>query len=78
MSAWTHSMCPRCWNDRHPEKPTTIERDGRGAHERCCYCGWFHASGIYVRETPESADLVCREATLDGWTHNNVEPEDGV
>lgn len=68
MSPWTHSICARCWNDRQTD-PFEPERDGQGALERCCWCGYMHCTGIYLRESPESAELAWCRARLPGHAH---------
>jgi hypothetical protein len=68
VSEYTHSICARCWNGYYPERVFEPERDGQGALERCCFCGFFHKTGIYVKRAPESAELACR-ARLPGHSH---------
>ncbi len=56
MSDLNHAICNRCWDARHPEKPSTPH--GGGELERCCYClGPNQRSGIYVRALLE--DTLC-------------------
>jgi len=43
---WPHSMCLRCWNDRHVDPAP--HADGFD-EETCCWCGALTTSGIYVR-----------------------------
>jgi hypothetical protein len=77
--SWTHSSCARCWNERHPDRPFELERDGQGALERCCFCGFIHCTGLYVREAPESSDLACRGGFPNRSTHGDgswAGPED--
>lgn len=63
MSDWTHSICPHCWNKKHPATPFVQQRDGYGETKRCCWCGFVHASGLFLRENPVSEDLWCQSAT---------------
>ena len=61
-------MCSHCWNASHKTKPASPEHDGAGPHERCCFCGFYHASGIYVRNDP--AKLFCvHSPELGHYTH---------
>jgi hypothetical protein len=53
------------------------EKDGLGEVLRCCWCGYVHASGIFMRETPESADLMCRALSgLVGSAHKEDEEDE--
>lgn len=56
MSEWNHSICVVCWNTRNPDRQTMMHADG--PYEVCCFCGKYHASGIYVRMDP--AEMKCR------------------
>lgn len=55
MSAWNHSVCAACWNERNPDKPDTRAALERTALvEKCCFCEMIHVSGIYIRQDPDS------------------------
>jgi hypothetical protein len=53
---WTHRICSRCWFDRNSREPARMKFDESG---KCCFCGETTDSGIYVRLSPNSAELVC-------------------
>lgn len=59
MSAWTHSICDPCWQKMNPERTPvrSIPAMESPTPGRCCYCGEFHNSGIYIRANP--ADMEC-------------------
>ena len=50
MSRWTHSICESCWRKRELGRQPVRLKDPQ--LELCCFCGYTHASGIYVREDP--------------------------
>ncbi len=52
--SWTHSICPACWNKKNPDRVFEPTRDGRGECVRCCFCRYWHMSGLYLRENPTS------------------------
>ena len=54
--SWTHSICPKCWNKQNPDKPVKIDEKWAGDDEICCFCGVYHASGIYVRQDPKTLE----------------------
>lgn len=43
------AVCVACWNDRWPGQPSNTIAPGYRDEERCCYCGGWTLSGIYVR-----------------------------
>lgn len=48
-SAWTHTLCDRCWALRNGVLATPILNDIED--ERCCQCGKA-CRGIFIREDP--------------------------
>ena len=56
-SSWTHAICDACWRRRNPDRHPV--RAVLGAEElRCCFCGDWTETGIFVRHAPE--ELRCR------------------
>ena len=59
-----HSICLSCAREIYPEIVNQVERYQK--HERdkttefCCYCGWLHASGIYLETEELNSDMLCR------------------
>ena len=56
VSKFTHSICDKCWNKKHPHKPAQRCADlltEADFSEKCCFCGNMHYSKIYIRENPE-------------------------
>lgn len=52
MSAWTHPVCPYCYDDLYPgREPVVVEPR---TSETCCFCGIPTRSGIYVRADPST------------------------
>jgi hypothetical protein len=52
---WNHSICNKCWDRQNPDRQAhTVS----SKYERCCFCGYIHNSGIYVRKDP--ATIVCK------------------
>lgn len=47
---WTHPICDKCWNKRHPNRPPY--KVNFGTNEVCCFCQSTTNDGIYVREDP--------------------------
>lgn len=52
MSKWNHSICDRCWEKKEPNREPVRVVDAE--RELCCYCGFSHKSGIYVRADPNT------------------------
>jgi hypothetical protein len=52
FNPWTHSICEKCWNEQHPDKPIAIPPQIE-LIEICCWCSDYHNSGIYVRGDPQ-------------------------
>ncbi len=56
MNRWNHSICHRCWNEKHPGREAVVLREEFRDEkpECCCFCGAAHGSGIYVRKNPDT------------------------
>lgn len=57
MSAWTHNICPTCWNARNPLRAAVLVELTGADFEVCCFCGRTTTSGIYLRHDPKT--LAC-------------------
>ena len=51
MSEWNHPQCDDCWDALHPDR--TPIRIIEPETEKCCWCGQYTTSGIYVRDNPK-------------------------
>lgn len=58
MSNWTHSICPKCWDQKFPHRHPVMVNDAET--ETCCYCGTDTKAGIYVRADPK--EMLCQHA----------------
>jgi hypothetical protein len=46
-------MCDPCWDNRWQGKRTAV-RLVEPENEKCCWCGQWTTSGIYVRADPDT------------------------
>jgi hypothetical protein len=60
MSKWNHNICLTCWDQLNPTRTPHRLREQYAESEKCCYCGRLNRDGIYVRENPESKELLCK------------------
>lgn len=58
-----HSICLPCAREMYPEIVDQVERyqnyERDKTTEFCCYCGWLHASGIYLETEELNSDMTC-------------------
>lgn len=62
MSEWTHNMCRKCWNERHPNRrpATLVGLLESEMMSTCCFCGARNQDGIYVRADPKDVSFCLR------------------
>lgn len=62
--SWTQSLCPSCWNDRHPTRTVNpLDLAYSGETETCCDCGQETTAGIYLRVDPRTVNHPRKEVT---------------
>jgi len=58
-----HSICLPCAREIYPEIVTQAHKwnlnETIHTIEFCCYCGWLHASGIYLETEELNSDMLC-------------------
>jgi hypothetical protein len=57
VSDWTHNICSKCWQGKHPHRTPTAMVNA--SHEICCFCGQANQDGIFMRHDPKDPKLTC-------------------
>lgn len=55
-TTWNHELCVSCWIEREGHRlPVRLVP---AVWERCCFCGTWNNSGIWIRHDPRTLSCV--------------------